>query len=184
MQQKEVFISYRAESAGETVRKVSAALEGAGVSCWYVPRDCDEQYAGSIVAGIRNCRVFQLILNEKSNLSAHVLNEINCAFDRFRNHEDITLLLFRIDNCTLSDDVYYYLVRAVSGAGLRPGQPPGPADPDKAAGSGIRVINQIGGIFYGDRKSMSVSEGRRDLFPGHGGGESAPGAAFRHGPSL
>ena len=72
-----------AESAGETVRKVSAALEGAGVSCWYVPRDCDEQYAGSIVAGIRNCRVFQLILNEKSNLSAHVLNEINCALTGF-----------------------------------------------------------------------------------------------------
>ena len=105
MQQKEVFISYRAESAGETVRKVSAALEGAGVSCWYVPRDCDEQYAGSIVAGIRNCRVFQLILNEKSNLSAHELNEINCAFDRLRNREDITLLPFHIDNFIPSYDV-------------------------------------------------------------------------------
>lgn len=60
---------------------------------------------------IRGCRVFLLILNEKSNVSAHVLNEINCAFDRFKNHEDIALLLFHIDQCSLSDDIYYYLGR-------------------------------------------------------------------------
>ncbi len=41
------------------------------------------------------------------NVSAHVLNEINCAFERFKNHEDIVLLPFRLDNCNLSDDVYY-----------------------------------------------------------------------------
>lgn len=114
----DVFISYHTDSAGDQVRKIAAALEGAGVSCWYAPRDCGANYAGSIVEAIRACRVYLLILNEQSNLSAHILNEINCAFDRFRNHEDITLIPFRIDHCTLSDDVYYYLgrIRIMDGA--------------------------------------------------------------------
>ena len=115
---RDVFISYHTDSAGDQVRKIAAALEGAGISCWYAPRDCGANYAGSIVEAIRACRVYLLILNEQSNLSAHILNEINCAFDRFRNHEDITLLPFRVDHCTLSDDVYYYLgrIRIMDGA--------------------------------------------------------------------
>lgn len=114
----DVFISYHTDSAGDQVRKISAALEGAGISCWYAPRDCDANYAASIVEAIRACRVYLLILNEQSNLSAHILNEINCAFDRFRNHEDITLIPFRVDHCSLSDDVYYYLgrIRIMDGA--------------------------------------------------------------------
>ena len=108
---REVFISYHTQSAGDAVRKICAALEGAGISCWYAPRNVGPNYAQSIVEAIRGCRVFLLVLNKESNVSAHVLNEVNCAFDRFRNHEEITLLPFRIDDCTLSDDMYYYLGR-------------------------------------------------------------------------
>ena len=110
-QSKQVFISYHTETGTDAVRKICAALEGAGISCWYAPRNVGANYAQSIVEAIRECRVFLLVLNEGSNVSAHVLNEINCAFDRFRAHEDITLLPFRIDQCTLSDDIYYYLGR-------------------------------------------------------------------------
>ncbi len=108
---KQVFISYHTETGKDAVRKICTALEGAGISCWYAPRDVDASYAHSIVEAIRGCRVFLLVLNEGANVSAHVLNEINCAFDRFRAHEDITLLPFRIDSCALSDDIYYYLGR-------------------------------------------------------------------------
>lgn len=110
-QPREVFISYHTDTGGDAVRKICTALEGAGISCWYAPRDVGPNYAHSIVEAIRGCRVFLLVLNEKSNVSAHVLNEINCAFDRFKDHEDITLLPFRIDQCSLSDDIYYYLGR-------------------------------------------------------------------------
>lgn len=110
-QSREVFISYHTQSGADTVHKICAALEGAGISCWYAPRDVGSNYAHSIVEAIRGCRVFLLVLNEKANVSAHVLNEINCAFDRFKEHEDITLLPFRIDQCSLSDDIYYYLGR-------------------------------------------------------------------------
>ena len=110
-EKRDVFVSYHTSSAAQTVKKVVPALEAAGISCWYAPRDCGEEFAGSIVAAIRRCRVFLLLLNEQSGASAHVLNEINCAFERFKNHEDITLLPFRLDTAALSDDVYYYLGR-------------------------------------------------------------------------
>jgi len=111
METRDIFISYHTSSSADHVRKICAALEGAGITCWYAPRDVGANYAQSIVEAIRGCRVFLLLLNEQSNMSAHVLNEVNCAFDRFRNKEDITLLPFRISECTLSDDVYYYLGR-------------------------------------------------------------------------
>ncbi len=107
----DVFISYHTNSSRAVVEAVVNRLEGVGVRCWYAPRNVGANYAQSIVEAIRACRVFLLILNKESNLSAHVLNEVNCAFDRFKNHEDITLLPFRIDDCQLSDDVYYYLGR-------------------------------------------------------------------------
>ena len=110
-EKRDVFISHHSSSSAQVVQKVVPALEAAGVTCWYAPRDCDEQFAGSIVGAIRRCRIFLLLLNEQSNTSAHVLNEINCAFERFKNRENITLLPFRLDNCPLSDDVYYYLGR-------------------------------------------------------------------------
>ena len=111
MDHREVFISYHTDSSADTVRKICAALKGAGISCWYAPRDVESNYAESIVKAIRSCKIFLLLLNEQANLSEHVKNEINCAFDRFKNNEQITLLPFRIDECTLSDDVYYYLGR-------------------------------------------------------------------------
>ena len=111
MEKREVFISYHTTSSGNLVRKICAALEGAGITCWYAPRDVGANYAQSIVEAIHNCKVFLLLLNDQSNISAHVLNEVNCAFDRFKNNEEITLLPFRVSECKLSADVYYYLGR-------------------------------------------------------------------------
>ncbi len=111
MEKRAVFISYHTNSSLKIVEKIVNALEKESISCWYAPRDCSEQYAGAIVSAIRECKVFLLVLNKESNVSEHVLNEINYAFERYKNHENITLLPFRIDECELSDDVYYYLGR-------------------------------------------------------------------------
>lgn len=110
-QNKEVFISYHTDSSADTVRKICAALEGMGITCWYAPRDVSGNYAQSIVQAIRNCKVFLLLLNAQSGVSAHVMNELNCAFDRFKDDKNFALLPFRIGECTLSDDLYYYIGR-------------------------------------------------------------------------
>ena len=110
-QNKEVFISYHTDSSADAVKKICAALEGAGVTCWYAPRDVFGNYAQSIVQAIRNCKVFLLLLNEQSGVSPHVMNELNCAFDRIKDDKSFVLLPFRIGECTLSDDMYYYIGR-------------------------------------------------------------------------
>ncbi len=107
----EVFISYHTQSSSEAVRQISAALEGAGISCWYAPRNVQGDYASSIVRAINGCRVFLLILNEFADRSEDVRNEINMAFERVRRHEDISILPFRTDDKALSDAVLYYLGR-------------------------------------------------------------------------
>lgn len=108
---KDVFISYHTDSSKEMVERITRCLEENGVSCWYAPRDVVSSYASSIVKAISGCRVFLLILNECSNESEHVLNEINCAFERFRRKEEIVLLPFRTGNCDLSCDMSYYIGR-------------------------------------------------------------------------
>lgn len=110
-QNKEVFISYHTNSSADAVRNICSALEGVGVTCWYAPRDVFGNYAQSIVQAIRNCKVFLLLLNEHSGLSPHVMNELNCAFDRLKEDKDFVLLPFRIGECSLSDDMYYYIGR-------------------------------------------------------------------------
>ena len=111
MPSHEVFISYHTASSAQTVHQICTALEGAGISCWYAPRNVEGDYAGAIVRAINNCKVFLIILNKSSNASEDVRNEINCAFERFRRHENIVLLPFRMDDCALSDEVFYYLGR-------------------------------------------------------------------------
>lgn len=108
---RDVFISYHTSTAADQVRKIAAALEGAGISCWYAPRDCAPQFAEEIVRAIRGCRVFLLLLNTGSNQSEHCKNEIKCAFDHFVEQKDMVMLPFRLESCTLSEEVYYYVTR-------------------------------------------------------------------------
>ena len=104
--ERDIFISYHTDSSAEIVRKLSIALEGNGLTCWYAPRDCSDEYASSIVHAIKNSKILLLVLNDQSNVSKHCLNEINIAF----NNGNL-ILPIRISEVTLSDDMYYYIGR-------------------------------------------------------------------------
>ena len=106
--QHEVFISYHRNSSAELVEHIVAALESHGIKCWYAPRDVDSSYAGDIVKAINTCKVFLLVMNEQSSHSAHVLNEIDCAFNRFHQHESIRLLPFRTDMSGITLDGFIF----------------------------------------------------------------------------
>ena len=115
-----VFISYHHDSSVQLVEHIVQALEREGIQCWYAPRDVTSKYAGDIVRAIDECKVFLLIMNQYSTCSEHVLNEIDCAFNRFHHKEDIRLLPFRTDKESMSDDVKYYLGRIHSLDGSEP----------------------------------------------------------------
>lgn len=111
-----VFISYNISSSDETVKKIAGILEQQGVSCFYASRDCEDQtntdFVIPIVNAINNCKIFLLMLNEYSNQSEHCYNEAKLIFDRVCNHEDIIIIVFRLDSCKLSPTIDYYLGRA------------------------------------------------------------------------
>lgn len=103
---RDIFISYHTNSSADIVHKLSLALEGAGLSCWFAPRDCSNEYASTIVHAIKSSKMLLLVLNDKSNESKHCLNEINIAFN-----QGISILPIRISEVNLSDDMYYYIGR-------------------------------------------------------------------------
>ncbi len=120
---RDVFISYHTSSAAETVKMAAAALEAAGISCWYAPRDCGDDFAGSIVRAIRGCRIFLFILNHNSGQSEHCMNEISQAFMRYSAHDEICFLPFKIEEFRLSDGLSYYISRFhIMDGGLPPEQ--------------------------------------------------------------
>lgn len=115
----DVFISYHMKSAGEVARRIGAALEADGISCWYAERDMKlGAFAGVIVEEIEACKVFLLILDEQSFHSAHVANEIALAFDRYAHEQpQIEIIPFvigpipRKGNDRISKTIRYYAIQ-------------------------------------------------------------------------
>ncbi len=105
MKKKDVFISYKSEEFDEA-EWVRSTLENNGVSCWMAP-SCipgGSSYAVEIPQAIRNCKVFVLILSEKSQLSKWVPRELDQAIN-----EGKIVLPFMLENCALKDDFNFYL---------------------------------------------------------------------------
>lgn len=102
---KDVFISYKTEEFDEA-NWVKTTLETNGISCWMAPMSIPggSSYAVEIPQAIRECKVFVLILSEKSQLSKWVPKELDQAIN-----EEKLILPFMLENCPLKDDFNFYL---------------------------------------------------------------------------
>ena len=102
---KEVFISYKSEEF-EEANWVKDVLETNGISCWMAPMCITggSSYAKEIPQAIRNCKVFVLILSEKSQMSKWVPREVDQAIN-----EGKIVMPFMLENCQLKDDFNFYL---------------------------------------------------------------------------
>ena len=49
---RDLFISYHTDSSKWMVEQIATVLEARGISCWYVPRDCEEAWADAILEAI------------------------------------------------------------------------------------------------------------------------------------
>lgn len=105
MNQKDVFISYKTEEFDEA-NWVKATLETNGITCWMAPMSIPggSSYAVEIPQAIRQCKVFVLILSEKSQQSKWVPRELDQAIN-----ENKTVMPFMLENCALKDDFNFYL---------------------------------------------------------------------------
>ena len=109
----DVFVSHHTDSSLHIVEGIVNKLEGAGIRCWYAPRDTVGTYAGSITQAIEQCRLFLLILNRPSSESFHVLNELDTACGRLAKGEDVTIIPFHVadEEENLGKDAKYYIRR-------------------------------------------------------------------------
>jgi hypothetical protein len=66
---------------GATASELCAALEARGLSCWIAPRNVTpgQDYAAEIVRGIERSAAMVLLVSSDSNVSAHVLREVEQA---------------------------------------------------------------------------------------------------------
>lgn len=93
------------------------ALEERGVSCWVAPRDVPAggSYAEALLNAIESASCFVLIYSEHSNVSSHVLREVERAL-RF----GLNIVPIRIDESTPSKSLDY-LLATVHWLAIEPG---------------------------------------------------------------
>ena len=100
-----VFISHSHRDA-EASAEILAALEQRGVKCWTAPRDVPPggSYAEAILTAIENASCFVLVYTENSNVSPHVLREVERALSYGAN-----IIPVRFDGSSVSKSLDYLL---------------------------------------------------------------------------
>lgn len=100
-----VFISH-AHQDRPSAEQLLAALESRGIKCWSAPRDVAPggSYAESILRGIENSGCFVLVFTQHSNLSPHVLREVERALTL-----GINIIPVRFDDSGVSKSLDYLL---------------------------------------------------------------------------
>lgn len=107
---RDVFISYHTKSALQITELIAKTLEGRGISCWYAPRDCEDEWDDAIIQALGKADIFLLILSSYSSNSEQVKNEIKKAFDRYSKKE-MSIIVFQVDDEPVSETVDYFLGR-------------------------------------------------------------------------
>jgi hypothetical protein len=99
------FISHSHRDA-EAAMQILAALEQRGVKCWTAPRDVPPggSYAEAILTAIENASCFVLVYTENSNVSPHVLREVERALSL-----GINIMPVRFDGSSVSKSLDYLL---------------------------------------------------------------------------
>jgi hypothetical protein len=102
---KHVFISHSHKDSA-VANSVVTALEQRGLTCWIAPRDVTPggSYAEAILTAIETASCFVLIYSEHSNMSSHVLREVERAL-KF----GVNIVPVRFDDSTPSKSLDYLL---------------------------------------------------------------------------
>jgi len=114
-----VFVSHSHEDA-PGAGLIVAALEKRGVKCWIAPRDVSPggSYAESILNAIESASCFVLVYSQHSNVSSHVLREVERAL-KF----ELNIVPVRFDDSAPSKSLDY-LLATVHWLSVAPGNQP------------------------------------------------------------
>lgn len=84
--------------------KLYKYLEANGIKCWIDTKNVTRFYARSIIEGIMQSQIMVVVFSRHSNVSPHVENEVDNAFN-----ERKVIIPFRIEDIEMSDVLLYYL---------------------------------------------------------------------------
>lgn len=100
-----IFVSHSHQDA-PAAELIVQALEKRGVTCWLAPRDVPPggSYAEAILNAIESASCFVLIYSEHSNVSSHVMREVERAL-KF----DLNIVPIRFDDSVPSKSLDYLL---------------------------------------------------------------------------
>lgn len=101
--QYDVFISHSSADLAVS-EKLYEYLEENGIKCWIDTKNVTGLYARSIIEGIKQSQIMVVIFSRHSNVSPHVENEVDNAFN-----ERKVIIPFRIEDIEMSDVLKYYL---------------------------------------------------------------------------
>ena len=105
----DVFISYSTVDQ-QTADRIADQLTEAGITPWLATRSLQSgSYAKQIIQGIREAKVFLVLLSKDSIASEQVKNEIDRAFNRLK--DGMKIVPFVLDDSKLDDECEYYLCR-------------------------------------------------------------------------
>ncbi len=101
----DVFISYATRDK-DVADAICAGLEENRVRCWIAPRDImpGTPYAEALVEAIAATRVVVVVVSSESNVSPHVLRELERTVAR-----GIAIVPFRVEDTPLSKQMEYYI---------------------------------------------------------------------------
>lgn len=101
----DVFICHSSKDADWALKICSSLENEAGVRCWIAPRNITggKLYAEEIVDAIENTQVFVFVFSRNSNVSNHVVSEVNHAFNANK-----PIIPFCIDDSTMRSLFEYY----------------------------------------------------------------------------
>ena len=101
----EIFISYSSKDI-DVIKKVCERFQRENLEYWVAHENeiFGGKYAATIIEEINKCQVFVIFISNASNLSTHVINEINSAV--MRNKIIVPVM---IDDVKLSPAMEYYI---------------------------------------------------------------------------
>ena len=104
---KEVFISHSSKDK-DIADEICAILEKNGASCWIASRDVPPggSYGKEIMKAIRSCNILLLLVSKNTNVSDHVTNEIEVAFDAKK-----VIIPFMLEDVGYPEELEYFLRR-------------------------------------------------------------------------
>lgn len=105
MAEKDIFISYKSEDS-KSALWVKGMLEGNGLSCWMAPDSipAGSSYAKEIPKGIKQCKIFLLVVTKNTLNSRWIPRELDKAI----NSKKVVIPLM-LENVVFNDDLEFYL---------------------------------------------------------------------------